>query len=87
MLGLGCLYWSDIDIMNRNGTYAFWRLNIVLYYSSHALEFRAHVGTDANQLDRVAQAHLAFRVHESIPYELRTYLGSRFFDLTVLAFV
>lgn len=66
-------------------THAFGWLDIALYYAADALELRAHVVADANELDRVAEAHLALWVHEPVPYESRAYGWPRFFDLYTLA--
>lgn len=72
--------WSD-----DGSTYAFRCLHILLDYSPYALELGTHAGANANQLDRVAEAHLAFRVHQAIAYELGADLGSLILDLALLA--
>jgi hypothetical protein len=64
-------------------TYAFWGLDVFLYYAAHALILRAHVGAEAKELDRVAEAHLAFRVHASFVDEALAELGPYRFDLSM----
>lgn len=66
-------------------TYAFRGLDVVLDYAPHALVFRAHVGADAVQLDRIAQAHLAFWVHSAFVDESLAQQRPRRSDLSGLA--
>jgi hypothetical protein len=72
--GGGCSCW----------TYAFGRLDVLLYYAAHALVLGAHVGADAVELDRVLQAHLALGVHPAFLDEALAQLRAQRFDLCQL---
>jgi hypothetical protein len=56
--------------MGARSTYAFWTLEVALYDSAHSLELGAHVGAETNELHRVAELHLAVRVHEPLVLQL-----------------
>ena len=58
-------------------TYAFWALVVLLGYPPHPLEFRAHVVAAADKLDRVAEPHLAVRVHQPLLLQLLAPAGLR----------
>lgn len=62
---------------------AFRWFYIVLDYATDALILRAHVGADANELNGVAESHLAFRVHAAFLDESLAQLRSRRSDLRV----
>jgi hypothetical protein len=68
-------------------TYAFGWFDIILYYATYAFVLGTHVSADANELDRIAEAHLAFWVHAPIPDESLAKFGSLGFDLYPLAFL
>lgn len=76
-----CVNVSERTLCRSIWTYAFRWLDILFYYTAHALKLRAHVGADANELDRVAQAHLAVWVHATFLDEALAQLGSRRSDL------
>jgi hypothetical protein len=63
---------------------AFWCLDVLLDYATHALVLGAHVFADAVQSDRVLEAHLALGVHFSFPDKLGALLDALRFDLRML---
>jgi hypothetical protein len=52
------------------GTHAFGGLDVHLDDTADALILWAHVGADSNELDRIAEVHLALWVHEALCLEL-----------------
>jgi hypothetical protein len=94
--GLRCLrgrrwvsgVWTPVSSGTGSGgrcTCAFGWLDVLLYDAAHALILGAHVGADADELDRVAEAHLALWVHAALPDKALAELGSHRFDLCLLA--
>lgn len=76
--------WAYVSIRTveaKRCTYAFGWLDVLLDNAAHALVLGAHVGAETNELDRVAQAHLAFWVHAAFVDEPLAQLGSRRPDL------
>ena len=55
---------------------AFGSLDVLFHDAAHTLKFGTHVGADAVQLDRVAEAHLALGVHEAVAHKLGAQAGS-----------
>jgi hypothetical protein len=52
------------------GTHAFGGLDVHLDDATDALILGAHVGADSNELDRIAEVHLALWIHEALGLEL-----------------
>lgn len=82
-----CKYQKSNSVSRKGDTYTFRGLYVVLYYAAHALELWAHFGAKADKLDRVAEAHLAFWVHEALLDELLALERPRSFDLQMLVLV